>query len=161
MKPTSLKPQKVKFSQETKFLGRNGFYRCTGLEISPMTWEEIHIEPITSKGLVGRCKLIIPKADATSIAENILLTANSKTKVCTFIEASSLIPKGWAEKGFWDLVTNFSYGDNNRSLVTASDFARHCEEALDTREDEFSPSTATRFLKKLRALGETYIDLEN
>lgn len=76
---------------------------------------------------------------------------------CEFISATDLIPKGW-DMWFWDVVSEdapFSWGGNNRSMVTASDFANHCEDRLDD-----SPKVK-RFLKKVRSLGEMYIDLES
>ncbi len=76
---------------------------------------------------------------------------------CEFISATDLVPRGW-DNWFWAEISEdapFSWGDNNRSMVTASDFARHCEERLDD-----SPKVK-RFLRKVWALGETYIDLES
>ena len=76
---------------------------------------------------------------------------------CEFVSATDCVPRGW-DRWFWEEISNnapFSWGDNNRSMVTASDFARHCEECLDD-----SPRVK-RFLKKLHALGEMYIDLES
>lgn len=80
-----------------------------------------------------------------------------KVQTCDFVSATNLVPRRW-DNWFWDKISNnapFSWGDNNRSMVTASDFARHCEERLDD-----SPKVK-RFLKKVRALGEMYIDLES
>lgn len=78
-------------------------------------------------------------------------------QTCEFISASDLVPRSW-DCWFWGLISEdapFSWGDNNRSMVTASDFADHCEERLDD-----SPKVK-RFLKKVRSLGEMYIDLES
>ncbi len=80
-----------------------------------------------------------------------------KVQTCEFVSATDLVPRSW-DKWFWENISEnapFSWGDNNRSMVTASDFARHCEERLDD-----SPKIK-RFLKKVRALGEMYIDLES
>lgn len=80
-----------------------------------------------------------------------------KIQTCEFISVTHLVPRGWSE-WFWEAISQnapFSWGDNNRSLVTASDFARHCEECLDN-----SPKVK-RFLTKVRTLGEMYIDLES
>lgn len=86
-----------------------------------------------------------------------------KTHNCTYVEASDLVPKTW-RPWFWTCISTnapFSWGGNNRSLVTASDFAQHCDTALELHGDAVTPSTRTRFLNKLRELGETYVDLEN
>jgi hypothetical protein len=83
------------------------------------------------------------------------------------IELSSLMPSGW---GGWfsEMLSNapFSWGDNNRSLITASRLYRYC---FDNLEDAY-PEEATEevkeadihnFLHAIKAMGETYIDLEN
>ena len=80
-----------------------------------------------------------------------------KVQTCEFVSATDLVPRRW-NNWFWAQISDnapFSWGDNNRSMVTASDFARHCEERLD------DSVKVKRWLKKVRALGETYIDLEN
>lgn len=77
-------------------------------------------------------------------------------QTCKFIPATDIVPRHW-DKWFWEAISNnapFSWGDNNHSLVTANDFANHCQEHLDD-----SPKVQ-RFLKKLRKLGEMYVDLE-
>jgi hypothetical protein len=78
-------------------------------------------------------------------------------QTCEFISATAIVPRDW-DKWFWAVIADnapFSWGDNNRSMVTACDFARHCEERLDD-----SPKVK-RFLNKLHALGDMYIDLES
>jgi len=80
-----------------------------------------------------------------------------KVQACDFVSATDLVPRSWSA-WFWEAISEnapFSWGDNNRSLVTASDFARHCETRLDD-----SPRVK-RFLARVRALGETYVDLES
>ena len=85
-----------------------------------------------------------------------------KRHTCEFVLASQLIPArvdnfGWREE-FWCAISDnapFSWGDNDRTMVTASRVADHCQNRLDD-----SPR-AKRLLKKLWDLGETYIDLEN
>ena len=82
-------------------------------------------------------------------------------KTCEFVEFGSLIPKNWSparrEQFFCDISDNapFSWGDNNRTLVTASAFANHCQLHLDDSR------RTQAFLRKLWTLGETYVDLEN
>jgi len=80
-----------------------------------------------------------------------------KVQSCQFVSATDLVPKRW-QGWFWETISNdapFSWGDNNRSMVTASSFADHCQQRLD---DSLS---AKRFLNKVRSLGEMYIDLES
>jgi len=78
-------------------------------------------------------------------------------QTCQFISATDLVPKSWGGF-FWELISEdapFSWGDNNRSLVTAADFADHCAARLDD-----SPKVQ-QWLDEVRALGQRYIDLES
>jgi|GEM_PF-1955031 len=56
----------LKFKEEagargTRFLGRNGYYKCHGVSVSFENHAEIvSIEPFTSKGTIGRCGIEIP-----------------------------------------------------------------------------------------------------
>jgi hypothetical protein len=80
-----------------------------------------------------------------------------KVQTCEFVSATDLVSRSW-DCGFWETISDnapFSWGDNNRSMVTASDFANHCEQKLDD-----SPKHKN-WLKKIRNLGEMYIDLES
>ncbi|MCX6984223.1 MAG: hypothetical protein NT118_05645 [Lentisphaerae bacterium] len=82
-----------------------------------------------------------------------------KMRRCVFVEISDVVPE--AERlWFWEKLNEssnppFSWGGNNRSMVTASSLANHCREMLD------DSARASRILEKLRRLGETYVDLEN
>jgi len=80
-----------------------------------------------------------------------------KVQSCRFVSATDLVPKSWRH-WFWEAISSddapFSWG-NNRSMVTASFFADTCQDLLD---DSLS---AKRFLKKVRNLGEIYIDIES
>ena len=148
---------KKPFSRITSFTGRNGIGKCSGIDLLKVG-NDILIAPLTGNGSVANCEICVPQEDVESLIEVVGLAAGRQT--CAFVPASSLVPKAWSE-WFWTLISEnapFSWGNNNRSLVTASDFARHCEDRL---EGTTSQSSITRFLKKVRALGETYIDLEN
>ena len=84
-------------------------------------------------------------------------------EVCEFIPATNLIPY-WAKNWFWGEFSSsapFSWGDNNRTLITASRFAGHAQEVLMDHYDSDLPMRAQRWINELRDLGETYIDLEN
>ena len=79
-----------------------------------------------------------------------------------FVLVTDLVPTAW-RNWFWELISEgapFSWGDANRTLITASSFADHCEKRLLDSEGT-SASAKTKFLRAVRALGETYIDLEN
>lgn len=55
------------FTEQTKFLGRNGICKCNGVNITLCDSEKntkvVVLEPVTSKMLIGRCNIEIPKAD--------------------------------------------------------------------------------------------------
>ena len=84
---------------------------------------------------------------------------------CEFVEGTSLIPEGW-DTWFWGRISEdapFSWGDNNRSMVTACDFKRYCEERLlDAADEEGIPQEdIDQFLEALESLDAMYVDLEN
>lgn len=49
----------ITFKRNTAFLGRNGYFKCSGLEIS-RDGDLVQLQPVTSKGLTGRCLIEIP-----------------------------------------------------------------------------------------------------
>jgi hypothetical protein len=78
-----------------------------------------------------------------------------------FVCVTDLVPKHWQE--FYAVISTnapFSWGDNNRSMVTAEVFADHCErygaDEVGTTEGAYR-----EWLKKVRRLGDMYVDLEN
>ena len=84
---------------------------------------------------------------------------------CEFVEATALIPREW-DAWFWVKISDnapFSWGDNDRSMVCACDFRRHCEDRLlDAAYDEDVPQEEIdQFLEMLGELGTLYVDLEN
>lgn len=88
-----------------------------------------------------------------------------KTLVIEIIEVSEIVPESW-NAWFWCLISEnapFSWGDNNRSLVCACDFRRHCEDRLiDASDEENVPQKEIdKFLELLDMLGAQYLDLEN
>ena len=52
-------PETMSFKKNTTFLGRNGEFKCSGLSVASFS-DYVLIEPITSKGEVGRCSIRIP-----------------------------------------------------------------------------------------------------
>lgn len=78
-------------------------------------------------------------------------------QTCEFISATDLVPEDWVG-WFWELISEnapFSWGDNNRSLITANYFAKHCEKCLDKSKE------SKQFIDKLYKLKDLYIDLES
>jgi len=88
-----------------------------------------------------------------------------KKETVEFIPVSSLVPEGW-EHWFYGIISEdapFSWGDNNRTLITALRFHDHCADRLDEDivEDGVNMVDIDNFLRQLEELGQTYIDLEN
>jgi hypothetical protein len=57
--------REISFSRETRFQGRNGYFRCKGLAVgrAPTVTsggEVIFCEPVTSRGEVGNCQIQVP-----------------------------------------------------------------------------------------------------
>jgi len=84
-----------------------------------------------------------------------------KTHKCQFILASDLF-KGlenlWA--AFADSSPPFSWGDNNRTLVTAEAILNHCDNT-DSLAGLRSVATLRLRIANLPQKGQTYVDLEN
>ena len=59
------------FSKETTFLGRNGVFKATGVELTKSVTGEGHsvivIEPITSRGVCGRSNIEVPTEDIPAL----------------------------------------------------------------------------------------------
>lgn len=50
----------IKFNRTVQFLGRNGGFKCTGVSVITTQDNSVMIEPITSKGEIGRSFIEIP-----------------------------------------------------------------------------------------------------
>jgi hypothetical protein len=83
------------------------------------------------------------------------MNKETETHRCEFVDATDLVPKKLVDNGFWSHIDDFSFGDCNRSLVTAEALARHCGDFLgDTKLER-------DFIDALFELDQTYVDLEN
>lgn len=64
--------ENIKFTDNklTYFQGRNGLGRCAGVSVSlSRSLELAVVEPITSRGMVGNCRLEIPMEDIPAVIE--------------------------------------------------------------------------------------------
>jgi len=90
----------------------------------------------------------------------------SLTESCEFIPLSKALPSTPTVE-FWSAISDnapFSWGDNNRTLVTAARLLEHCRDRLEDDEPvQLTPFVvrAKEWMKDLQMLGDTYIDLEN
>lgn len=104
--------------------------------------------------------------DALNTVEDFIVNnfgedVHHKVQTVQFIAASDLIPQSLGK--FWAAVTEdapFSFGDNNRTFITASRLADHCDDTV-CDDDDFDTDEVNKFIAELRELGDTYIDLEN
>lgn len=51
---------RITWPRPTTFLGRNGRFASHGLEVYVYPNNEIILEPVTSRGVSGRCQIIVP-----------------------------------------------------------------------------------------------------
>jgi hypothetical protein len=86
------------------------------------------------------------------------MTTNIKKMTCEFIEITSIVPASLTDDFWADFSSDapFSFGDNDRTLVTAERVLEHCKFVCETDTDEM-----IEFLDLLKSLGDTYIDIEN
>jgi len=75
--------KEMKTSRGTTFLGRNGTFKCMGFTFDNI-WEisqqnnwvagsYVGIQPITTKGVTGRCRIEIPKEDVGKFCAHLQL----------------------------------------------------------------------------------------
>jgi hypothetical protein len=94
-------------------------------------------------------------------------------EVARFIPVTEIVPKEW-ECWFYQAISEdapFSWGDNNRTLVTLERFIDHCENSLSyLDDDELDPNERDYFINELKLLATSpachepaglYVDLEN
>lgn len=80
-----------------------------------------------------------------------------------FVRVSDVVPKHWGKQGFWEAISesaDFTWGDANRTMITAEHFADHCER-FEADEVGTTVGAYREWLNKIRNLGQMYIDLEN
>lgn len=88
-----------------------------------------------------------------------------KKQTLEYIELSDLVPESWRD-WFYGLISEdapFSWGDNNRTLVTALRLHDHVYDRIDVAIEDgvITQEDADKFLKMVEELKQTYIDLEN
>jgi len=85
----------MKFTRPTTFLGRNGVFTATGMEVSvylsPSNQNLVILEPVTSKDIIGRCNIEIPREDIPALIAE-LQALDPTCKKC-----GSALVKGFCE----------------------------------------------------------------
>jgi hypothetical protein len=60
--------QEVKFQRETNFTGRNGFFKCSGVDVTCCAHSRTAmLTPLTSRGALARCDIFIPAEDIDAL----------------------------------------------------------------------------------------------
>lgn len=60
----------IKFKANTSFLGRNGAFVASGMEILNLNMQNVvEINPLTSRGITARCFIQIPKDNIDELIE--------------------------------------------------------------------------------------------
>jgi hypothetical protein len=89
---------------------------------------------------------------------------NMKIETCTFIPLTQLVPKKWNDWFYGEVSQDapFSWGDNNRTLITASRLADHVQDKVLYHHRHTKENNAIRkWIVGVRALDSIFIDLEN
>lgn len=60
------------FKRISGFLGRNGNFKSKGINFLKYEDSDLHIRPITTKDMIGRCEITIPKEDIAEFAAEVL-----------------------------------------------------------------------------------------
>ena len=88
---------------------------------------------------------------------------NIRIQACAFVSISDVLSPHLTTQGerdqFWALISEnapFSWGDNNRSMVTASSLANHIQDRQDIAMRGYG-----YLMRSLLDLGELYVDLES
>ena len=105
------------------------------------------------------CKFFRQRGDTP-----IIRRAGHKRKIpvfaTEFIRLSDIVPEQWGD-WFYEMLSEtnkFTWGDNNRSMVTARDVADVADELFDSEVPHYA---FREWLKKVNKLDQMYVDLEN
>lgn len=73
----------ITFSRNVEFLGRNGLFKQSGISVATVIGNRVMLEPITSKGDIGRASLEIPNENVVDVIKALLehVPATEKIKM--------------------------------------------------------------------------------
>lgn len=74
----------IKFIKRlTAYLGRNGQMKCSGLTLTKTMNRSVMIEPLTSKGVIGRSLIEIPNEDIPAVIQALKqLSPSNRLRYC-------------------------------------------------------------------------------
>lgn len=91
----------IKYTKNTKqahFIGRNGYFKQSGLVVQAHEGEMVVIMPLTSRGVTGNCMMDIPLEDVPSVIDALQKSAKlpthglvktlTDTELCIIFEAA-------------------------------------------------------------------------
>ena len=64
-------PTIIKYKKLTWFTGRNGLFKSSGIKVSNTFEHNLHLIPITSKGVEGHCGIVIHKDNVMEFVNTI------------------------------------------------------------------------------------------
>lgn len=115
-------------------------------------------------GEEGKALFEKKKANALVIGNEALYRyLASQPEVCQFVAVTNLVPEEWRHWFFEAISTDapFSWGDNNRTMVTRDRFLDHALKRMEEWE-ELTENEIEAWKERVEALPEgVYIDLEN
>ena len=75
-----MRTAQIYFEKTTTFQGRNGTFKCAGVEIMQTHDGDAIIFPLTSKGVVGNCSITIERSALDEISNELCLISQSKNQ---------------------------------------------------------------------------------
>lgn len=138
-----------------------------------VTWRDPDGEARSHTGVLALIARVGPDTVAVTMEDgweaDVLLSelaAPGAVRACQFVPVTELVPPSW-RSWFWSEISDsapFAWGTNDRTLVLATRFAAHCRSRLGCVVDDGGPISheeMSEFLRRIAALGDTLIDLEN
>lgn len=65
----------IEFKRTQEFLGRNGVFRMSGLVVDRQG-DSLYLAPVTSKGVIGRAYLLVPREHVQEVTDLMLRVVN-------------------------------------------------------------------------------------
>lgn len=73
--------ESVRWSRQTNFTGRNGYFKCTGVEILPLEHDNnVMLTPFNSRGETARCDISVPLEAIPELIAKLQAVHTSMTK---------------------------------------------------------------------------------
>ena len=88
----------IKYTKQVHFIGRNGYFKQSGLVVQSHDGENVTLIPLTSRGVTGNCMMDIPLEDVPSVIAALKTVSNlpthglvktlTDTELCIIFEAA-------------------------------------------------------------------------